>query len=311
MTIYIDVLFLENFILNFIILYAAGLISKTKIKFWKLLIGSLIGTIYVIIYYYMRNKIYSNLIIKIILSLVMLYVSFTPKGFKEMIKIIVFFYLTSFAFGGAALGAIYVMDSQKITIQNGVIIGNYTLKTIFLGVAIAFAIVICAFKFVKAKFTKKDLLCNIAIKINQKEIKTRALLDTGNLLKEPITNIPVVVVEHTLLEGAIPKEILDNIENILGGDLEKISENTKNEYMSRLKVIPFTSLGKQNGMLLGLKADGLTVEEEENTKNVDKVIIGIYNKKLSKKDEYKALVGIDIIWERKENERFRDFKRKC
>ena len=311
MTIYIDVLFLENFILNFIILYAAGLISKTKIKFWKLLIGSLIGTIYVIIYYYMRNKIYSNLIIKIILSLVMLYVSFTPKGFKEMIKIIVFFYLTSFAFGGAALGAIYVMDSQKITIQNGVIIGNYTLKTIFLGVAIAFAIVICAFKFVKAKFTKKDLLCNIAIKINQKEIKTRALLDTGNLLKEPITNIPVVVVEHTLLEGAIPKEILDNIENILGGDLEKISENTKNEYMSRLKVIPFTSLGKQNGMLLGLKADGLTVEEEENTKNVDKVIIGIYNKKLSKKDEYKALVGIDIIWERKENERFRDLKRKC
>ena len=311
MTIYIDVLFLENFILNFIILYAAGLISKTKIKFWKLLIGSLIGTIYVIIYYYMRNKIYSNLIIKIILSLVMLYVSFTPKGFKEMIKIIVFFYLTSFAFGGAALGAIYVMDSQKITIQNGVIIGNYTLKTIFLGVAIAFAIVICAFKLVKAKFTKKDLLCNIVIKINQKEIKIRALLDTGNLLKEPITNIPVVVVEHTLLEGAIPKEILDNIENILGGDLEKISENTKNEYMSRLKVIPFTSLGKQNGMLLGLKADGLTVEEEENTKNVDKVIIGIYNKKLSKKDEYKALVGIDIIWERKENERFRDLKRKC
>ena len=295
MTIYIDVLFLENFILNFIILYATGLISKTKVKFLKLAIGSAIGAIYVIMYYYLRNKIYSNIFIKIILSIVMLYAAFTPKSFKEMIKIIVFFYLISFAFGGAAIATIYVMDFQKITIQNGVIIGDYTVKTIFYGIIIAFIIVICAFKLVKVKFSKKDLICNIIIKINQKEIKTKALLDTGNLLKEPITNIPVVVVEHTLLNGIIPEEILENIENILGGDLSQISEKTKNEYMSRLKVIPFTSLGKQNGMLLGIKADAVIVEEEENTKNVDKVIIGIYNKKLSKKEEYKALVGIDIL----------------
>lgn len=295
MTVYVDVLFLENFILNFIILNATGLISKSKIKFLKLVFGSLIGAVYVIMYYYMRSKIYSNLIIKVILSLVVLYVAYTPKHFKEMLKIVVFFYLTSFAFGGAALGAIYVMDSQKITIQNGVIMGDYTLKTIFLGVVIAFAIVICAFKLVKAKFSRKDLFCDIVIKINQEEIKTNAMLDTGNLLKEPITNIPVVVVEHTLLEGVVPKEILDNVENILGGDLSQISENIKNEYMSRLKVIPFTSLGKQNGMLLGLKADEVIVEEDENIKSVDKVIIGIYSKKLSKKSEYKALVGIDIV----------------
>ena len=65
--------------------------------------------------------------------------------------------------------------------------------------------------------------------------------------------------------------------------------------MSKLKVIPFSSLGKQNGMLLGLKADGIEIEEENNVKNVDKVILGIYNKRLSKKDEYGALLGIDVI----------------
>lgn len=36
MTIYMDVLFLENFILNLIILYATGIISKTKVKFLKI-----------------------------------------------------------------------------------------------------------------------------------------------------------------------------------------------------------------------------------------------------------------------------------
>jgi stage II sporulation protein GA (sporulation sigma-E factor processing peptidase) len=225
----------------------------------------------------------------------MLYISFTPKDLKEMIKMLIYFYLTSFVFGGAALGVIYMVNSGKISIQNGMIIGKYTLKTIIVGAMVAFIIVILAFKMVKSKFSKNDLFCNIAIKINEKEIKTKAMVDTGNLLKEPITNVPVVVVEHTLLYDLVPKEILDNIENILGGDLEKIPENIKNEYMSKLKVIPFTSLGKQNGMLLGLKADGLEVETANDVKNVDKVIIGMYNKKLSKKEEYSALLGIDVI----------------
>lgn len=257
--------------------------------------GSIIGAIYVVIYYCLQSKLYLNLILKILLSIVMIYVSFTPRNLKEMLKLLIFFYLISFVFGGASLGVIYMVNSGKISIQNGVLIGNYTIKTIFIGAILAFVIVILAFKLVKSKFSKNDLFCNITIKINEKEIKTRAMLDTGNLLKEPITNIPVVVVEHTLLYEAIPKEILDNIENILGGDLGKIPENIKNNYMSRLKVIPFTSLGKQNGMLLGLRANGLKVEEADDVKNVDKVIIGIYNKKLSKNDEYSALVGIDVI----------------
>ena len=295
MVIYIDMLFLENFILDFIILYVTGLISKNKIKFLKLLLGSALGAIYVVMYYFIKINVYSNIIIKLLLSIIMIYISFVPTNFKEMLKLTVFFYLTSFVFGGAALSVIYMLNSRRITIQNGILIGNYTIRTILIGVVIACIVTIIAFKFVKAKFSKNDLFCNIIIKINNKQIKTKAMLDTGNFLKDPITNIPVVVVEYTVLYDMVPKEILDNIEDILGGDLEKIPENIKNEYMSKLKVIPFSSLGKQNGMLLGLKADGLIVANEEEVKNIDKVIIGIYNKKLSKKGDYSALLGFDTI----------------
>ena len=295
MVIYIDMLFLENFILNFIILYVTGLISKNKIKFLKLIFGSALGAIYVVMYYFIKINVYSNIIIKLLLSIIMIYISFVPTNFKEMLKLTVFFYLISFVFGGAALSVIYMLNSRRITIQNGILIGNYTIRTIFIGVVIACIVTIIAFKFVKAKFSKKDLFCNIIIKINNKQIKTKAMLDTGNFLKDPITNIPVVVVEYTVLYDMIPKEILDNIDDILGGDLEKIPENIKNEYMSKLKVIPFSSLGKQNGMLLGLKADGLIVDNEGEVKNIDKVIIGIYNKKLSKKGDYSALLGFDTI----------------
>ena len=295
MTVYIDVVFLENLILNVIILYATSLIAKINLKIIRTLISASIGSIYAIMYYIFQIGLYSNIIFKFVLSVIMIYVAFNPKEFKTLLKVLILFYLTSFVFGGASLSVIYLVNAQRINIQNGMIIGKYTMNTIFTGIIIAFIVIVIAFKIIKSKISKNDLFCDIRFKINNKEIKTKAMLDTGNLLKEPITNIPVVVVEHKLLYDVIPNEILDNIENILGGDLEDISDEVKSDYISKLKVIPFTSLGKQNGILLGIKADELIVEEMNGEKKIDKVIIGIYNKELSKKRTYSALIGIDVI----------------
>ena len=138
------------------------------------------------------------------------------------------------------------------------------------------------------------MFCNIEIKLHEKIIKAKAMLDTGNLLKEPITNTPVVVVEHTLLYECIPKEILNNLEKIIGGDFEKLPNYIREEYVLKLKLIPFSSLGKTNGMLLGIKPEYIKVigEEERVNKNV---IIGIYNKSLTKKGEYRALMGMENL----------------
>ena len=65
--------------------------------------------------------------------------------------------------------------------------------------------------------------------------------------------------------------------------------------MAKLKFIPFSSLGKQNGMLLGIKPDYMKVIFDETEKVNENVIIGIYNKSLTKRGEYRALVGIELI----------------
>ena len=293
MTIYLDVIFLENIVINYIMLYVTGIISKAQIKQKRLILGALIGAVYSIIYYLFRLKIYSSFIIKIILSIVIIYVAFKSTNFKDLLKKILLFYLSSFVFGGAAIAIIYMVNSQNITIQNGVLVGLYTLRTILIGIVVAYFTIILAFKIIK--ISKKDLICEIEVTLNNKEIKTKALIDTGNLLKEPITNLPVIVMEHTLLYDVMPKEILNNVEEILGGDFSKISEHMKEEYSSKLKVIPFSSLGKQNGMLLGIKAENLIINLNEEKRKIDKVVVGIYNKSLTKNGEYRSLLGLETV----------------
>ena len=290
MTIYIDVVFIENLIMNYIILFATSIIIKVKVKHIRLILASSLGAIYSIIAYMSILEMYSSVILKIILSVIIVYIAYNPQNVKNMWKYLVIFYMTSFVFGGAAFALIYIVKPQDILMKNGLFLGTYPLKTIILGTIVAFVVIVTSFKLVKSKISKKDMFCTIKININKVEIETKAMIDTGNLLKEPISNTPVIVVEHTLLYDCMPKEILNNLENILGGDFENISEEVKNKYISKLKVIPFSSLGKQNGMLIGIKPEEVTVINDENENKINNVIIGIYNKSLTKRGEYRALI---------------------
>lgn len=294
MTIYMDIIIVENLIMNYIILYATGLIAKSKISYLRIFFASLIGAMYVVSQYLLKLNVYSNGLIKILLSIIIVFVAFNPQSVKNMCKQLILFYLTTFTFGGVATYLIYVLKPQNIIIRNGMYVGTYVLKVVFIGAILGTIILIISFKFAKNKITKKDMICKVKIKLNGKETILNTMVDTGNMLKEPITGNPVVVVEKMVLYDLMPKEILNNIESILGGDFEKIPEDIKKEYIPRLKIIPFSSLGKQNGMLIGIKPEKLEVINEQSEEERNSAIIGIYSKSLTKRGEYNALIGLEL-----------------
>lgn len=280
--------------MNSIILYATAIMLKIKPSIIRILISGAIGSLYAMIIYVTQFKIYESIITKIILSVIMVYIAFNPQNIKKLCKQILIFYLTSFIFGGVALYLIYFIKPQNVLIKNGLFAGKYVLKVILFGAIVAVVIIKLSIKIIKTKIQPKDMYCKVKLKINGKEIQTTAMIDTGNLVREPITNIPVIIVESSLMYDILPKEIINNLENILGGNLNDIPEEIRNIYIPKLRWIPYKSLGKENGMLLGIKIDGMEVEKEEIHK-VQNVIVGIYDKSLTKRGEYRALVGIDMI----------------
>ncbi len=48
-------------------------------------------------------------------------------------------------------------------------------------------------------------------------------------------------------------------------------------------------------MLLGIKPEYVEIKTEENISVIENVIIGIYNKSLTKKGEYRSLIGIELL----------------
>lgn len=302
MTIYIDIVLIENLCMNYIILFATGFIMKMKLHHIRMILSAFIGGVYAILSYMQIFPLNSNMLVKIGLSICMVYIAFFPKGIKALLKQLLMFYLISFVFGGCAFALLYFIKPENIFMKNGIYIGTYPVKIALLGGIVGFAVTYIAFKVVKTRMSKKAIIYDIEIKIDGKKVEMKAMLDTGNMLKDPITGVPVIVVEKEQLYGVLPQNILDNIDKIIGGDWNGNEDNVS--YRARFRIIPFCSIGKQNGMLLGFKVDEVKIITDIDEIINQKVIVCIYNQKLTKTNTYSALIGLDMLEGREEENEF-------
>ena len=309
MTIYLDIILCENLLMNYIILFATYVIIKPKTKHpqIRMILSSLLGSIYAIIIYLNILSIYTNLLAKITLSVVMVYIAFAPPNIKQLLKQILIFYLVSFIFGGCTFALIYFLKPENVEMKNGVFVGIYPIKVGLIAGIIAFIITQIAFKINKSKLNNKNTFIEIELYNKNKMTKARALLDSGNMLKEPISQKPVIVVEKTTLSKIIPEEVLDYIEKIVGGDDQE--KNEMQEYLSKIRMVPFMSLGKENGMLIGIRLDKIKINTEDIRLEKENIIAGIYEKKLTKDNKYNALIGLNLLEGEQENESITNIKK--
>ena len=177
---------------------------------------------------------------------------------------------------------------------NGIIIGGeHIFEILMLSTIISFILIKVSINLIKfkQKLNKNDMLCNLIIGLGKNSIKVKALLDTGNLLTDPITKSPVVIVEKEKLLALIPDNEIDIIEDLLGGD-EFID---KESYNARIRAIPYVSVGNKNGIMIAYKVDWIKLEYQDEINEIDNVLIGIYNDTLTKNNKYSALIGLQIL----------------
>lgn len=300
MTIYIDIVFIENIIINYIILVATALISKIKIRHVPIFLSSILGGLYSILNYIIPLSLFENIVFKLILSFVMIKIAFYSLNLKRFFKTIIMFYLTSFTFGGASFMLLFLVSPENIIYENGHFIGTYPIKVAIIGGTLGFLIIFIVSKIIKNRLESSNLLCELEIFYNGKNNKIKTLIDTGNLLKEPISKEDVIIVEKESLREFIDDKVFREIKNIMNGNL--IGEVSEELYKYKFKVIPFASLGNENGVLIGFKPDYIKIYSPEEDVVKNNVLIGIYDGKLSKTNLYTSLVGVNILKEGNKNE---------
>lgn len=275
MTLYLDLIIVENFLMNFLVLYTTGKILCRKLHIWKIAIASIIGVMYTFSLYINIPAIILN-ISKVVVASLLVKISFNSSGIKRLLKETALFLVISFIYAGCSLAFVYFCKPKVLYVVNGVIIGGGFIFEIVIFSAIVSLLLIklCARLIkMKSRLTAKDMITNCRVYNNGHYAEMNALLDSGNLLCDPISKDPVIIVNY-----------------------EKVSHlfyDEKSDVGCRL--IPYSSLGNNDGLLAVRRVQSVEIDYDDETKKICNVLLGFSKEKLSKDGQYDALIGLKVI----------------
>jgi len=136
----------------------------------------------------------------------------------------------------------------------------------------------------------------------------RALVDTGNMLRDPLSRAPVVIVSYPAIRNLLPPDICAVYEEprraaspagrgeAPGPDLGQLAAVlSASRWGTRFRVVPFQSLGAANGLLLGFRPDLVVLREGGRDVRVRDVVVCVHHRPLSVAGEYEALVPPELL----------------
>lgn len=298
--IYLDVVFAVNFILDFILLLLERRISRKKVSLNRVFLGALVGALLmcIIILIPKMNYILYLAFSYFFSSALIILVTFRPKKFKELIKLTVLLYMIAILLGGIIFTLYYYsfVGFSLNRIFSKHLLKGLDLQMLLLLVCLAVIIwVIFINIFFKVVNISKSIY-DIGIFYGNQEMKINALLDTGNTLYDPISHWPVIIGEIEIFKNYLTLEQYEALLNLSRNiyDLQNIERNQQLLGLN-FRWIPYSSLGNENGMLLGVVLDKVIVHLGKETKENKNVVIALYNKKLSKDNSYCVLLHPKLI----------------
>ena len=180
MIIYVDVVFVLNIIIDFILLMSVSIILTRNAKLKRIILGSIFGGVTTFLLFVNIDWILLT-ILKIIFGLIMILITFGFRNIKYTMNNMYYLLTTSFIVGGV----MYLLKDK--------IIYNY------LVLLLTFFIVVYLYvKQVKKYHNSYSNYFKVQLFIKKKKYELTGFLDTGNKLSDPYKHRPVIVIDKRI-----------------------------------------------------------------------------------------------------------------
>ncbi len=291
--IYIDVLFAVNFLVNYLLLRVACIFSGLKVYKYRIISGSIVGACYAVLVFFPDFTLIHSTVYKLLVSMLIIAVSSPFFSVRSYLKALLIFYAVSFAFGGCVLGIFYFSNVGArlgAVYSNGILYFNLPWTILALSGVVFYTSVKLFTIITKRNMQGKNLKKKILLYFKENFVEVTALMDTGNSLVDPVSLSPVIIVEYKMLKNLFTKDIRDDLDRIGNENIEWIMNDVTHKGLP-VRLIPFASLGKENGLLLGFVPDKIEIYDNCGIRIIDKCVVGIYERQLSKDKSFGALLN--------------------
>ncbi|RUT36372.1 sigma-E processing peptidase SpoIIGA [Paenibacillus zeisoli] len=306
MVVYIDLIFLMNLIIDGSLIWVTAWMRKLKVKKWRAAAAAVIGALYVLMMFLPQLSFLYTFLTKFLISVIMLWVAFGFGSLQNYLRNMGAFYIVNFVAAGGILGIHYLLQSSGevwsgiwYTTSGG---AGFEIKIGALFILVVFVLVLLWFKSVQSSRQRQlrlnAYLGEVTVRIGEVDVSCTGLIDTGNQLTDPLTRMPVMVMEASLWEDFLPESWAGKIgEDGADNLIMQLSDDNGFPWRDRLRLVPYRGINKGSQFMIALKPDWVTVTVVDKRTTTSRVLVGLDGGGLSSEGAYKAIIHPALLEE--------------
>lgn len=283
MKVYIELIFIDNFLINLLILLLAARLAATKIRWGRHILAAAVGGIYgcmaVVIDWI------GFLPFKAVVAIAMCFAAFWAPKESRFLKSTCAFWAVSFILAGAAYAS--AISFGEPSMAGGVIMIKPCGRYILTGISAGAVLTSILSRIRKNVRLKESCSVTLRLRYEGKTYCAKTFVDTGNLVKEMFSGCHVIFLNRSAAVKLLGKQIL----SLTAGKGDISTE--------RLRIVPcVTAAGKQ--IFYGIEIDEVELLEAKG--NVRAVVCMA---KHALPSGFEAIAGsglVDALKKGKENE---------
>ena len=297
MILYADLLFMINFIMNGFVLFIVSKIMRQRRRaIWLALGAFVMALLYTLLLVIEPLRFLNIALASVVILAAGVITSFYPTGFRHFAKLMLTAYGITFAIGGLGMALFYLTNLPYAIYYIAADLDGFrhavSWQLVLVGTVASYFLIKLTMRLIEHQTIKRQMLMSVMVSMNEKYIFFDALVDTGHSLKDPLSQSPVIVAEFEQVQEFLPEGLKGLFHHRQENDITSVLTNQEGHFYQRIRMIPFTSIGKSSGMLIGFRPDKVMVGEKNSRQDV---VIGIYNNKLSPDGRYQALVSPELL----------------
>lgn len=281
--VYIDIVFLVNFVLDFILLVITDGFLKNSATYFRIAIAAAVGAVWACI---AETGIIGNVLVKdiftyFVISAVMAGICAGRCTAKKLVKSVFTLIAVSSFIGGMA-GMLYWHTAAGYYVRTAAVKSSWLFVSLMLSLM---AVTVVLREYIVRR-TYADGIYNVRIDFGEISLEVKGMADTGNVLTDNVTAKPVHIIDRACL-GAFGDNIFKGIPSVCM-DI-------------KLHYVPFSSVGCREGCIAVAVARSMCIEGNRDNKNgrgnahnsiyLENVPIGISMTPLSQDGVYQMLIN--------------------
>lgn len=280
MTVYVDVLFAVNAVMDFATLLAAARLGGVFARRWRVLLAALAGGGYAVCSVLWAPS--GGLLLRVVAGVLLCWIAYGRK--TAFVRVCALYFVVSAAFAGLAM-ALGAAAGRQLLLGAGFYFA-VPLKTLLLAAAVGYAVSGVLLRGDAAHGAVRREVEILSVRFLEKETQVRVLQDTGNDLTEPVTGRPVIVLGKEAacrLLGARASVL----EGLTAGNAASRLTLLPPELARRFGLLPYQAVGTEGGLLLYFRPDA--VQRADGT--VLDCVLAVRPERMER-DGYEGLIGV-------------------